>query len=57
MKKQTILIVAGIAAIVVVAFLGLAPLPGQKDNVTPQTEPGAAVKAEPPKGPPHEATK
>jgi hypothetical protein len=41
-----------IVAIVLLAFAGLLPLPGQKDNVTPHTQPGVSPQVEAPKGPP-----
>lgn len=44
-----------IVAIFLLAVAGLLPLPGQKDNVTPHSQPasaGAAPQAEAPKGPP-----
>ena len=40
-----------ILVIVLLAFAGLLPLPGQKDNVTPSTQPGSP-QVEAPKGPP-----
>jgi hypothetical protein len=40
-----------IAVIVVLAVAGLLPLPGQKDNVTPHSQPGAP-QVEAPTGPP-----
>jgi hypothetical protein len=37
----------------VAVFLGLAPLPGQKDNTTPHTQPStSSPQVEAPKGPP-----
>jgi hypothetical protein len=59
MKKSTWIIIA-IAAIVVALFAGLLPLPGQKDNVTPQSQPapaGTSPTPDLPKGPPEGATK
>ncbi len=44
-----------IVAIIVMALAGFLPLPGQKDNVTPHTQPapaGTSPPAELPKGPP-----
>jgi hypothetical protein len=44
-----------IVVIALLAFAGLLPLPGQKDNVTPHTQPstsGASPQATAPKGPP-----
>jgi len=48
-------IIVAIAAIVVLLFAGLLPMPGQKDKVTPHSEPspaGTSPQAEAPKGPP-----
>ena len=53
-SKSTWIILA-IVAIVVALFAGLLPLPGQKDNTTPHTQPsapGTQPKVEAPKGPP-----
>ncbi len=52
--NKTVLVVIGIALIVVALFAGLLPLPGQKDNVTPHTEPAPAGSPapKPPAGPP-----
>jgi hypothetical protein len=48
-------IAVAILVIVLLAFAGLLPLPGQKDNVTPMTQPGSpSVTA--PKGPPEAPT-
>jgi hypothetical protein len=41
-----------IVAIFLLAVAGLLPLPGQKDNVTPHSQPGASPHVEAPKGPP-----
>ena len=44
-----------VAVILVMLFAGLLPMPGQKDNVTPMTQPapaGTSPPAELPKGPP-----
>ena len=42
-----------ILAIVLIAFAGLAPLPGQKDNTTAHTQPTQqSPQVEAPKGPP-----
>ena len=46
-----------VAVILVMLFAGLLPLPGQKDNVTPMTQPapaGTSPPAELPKGPPEQ---
>jgi hypothetical protein len=53
-SKSTWIIIA-IVAIVVALFAGLLPLPGQKDNVTPNVQPsapGTQPQAQAPKGPP-----
>jgi hypothetical protein len=47
-------IIVAVIGIVVLLFAGLLPLPGQKDNVTPHTEPsppGASPQARAPTGP------
>ena len=44
-------IAVALIAIVLLAFAGLLPLPGQKDNVTPMTQPGSSPQVEAPKGP------
>jgi hypothetical protein len=54
-RSYTTWIIVAIVAIVVMMFAGLLPLPGQKDNVTPHTQPappGTSPTAELPKGPP-----
>jgi hypothetical protein len=48
-------VIIAIVAIVILMFAGLLPLPGQKDKVTPNTQPsapGTQPQAEAPKGPP-----
>jgi hypothetical protein len=48
-------IVIAVIGIIVLLFAGLLPLPGQKDNVTPNTQPsspGSSPQAQAPKGPP-----
>ena len=50
-NDMKIWIPVAILVIVVLAFAGLLPLPGQKDNVTPMTQPGSP-QVEAPKGPP-----
>lgn len=39
MDNRTLWVIIGIIAIVVILFAGFLPLPGQKDNVTPFSEP------------------
>lgn len=39
MRNRTLWIVVGFIVIVLMLIGGLLPLPGQKDNVTPLTEP------------------
>lgn len=39
MSNRTLWVVLGIVVIVVMLVAGFLPLPGQKDNVTPLTEP------------------
>lgn len=41
-----------ILVIIVLLFAGFLPLPGQKDDKTPMTQPGVAPQAQVPKGPP-----
>ncbi|HJQ61589.1 MAG TPA: hypothetical protein VJ834_01915 [Burkholderiales bacterium] len=41
MSNKTLWIIIGVIVIVVMLLGGLLPLPGQKDNVTPSTEPAA----------------
>ena len=51
-------IILAVVGIVILLFAGLLPLPGQKDNVTPHSqpsEPGTSPQAELPKGPPSTA--
>ena len=52
--NRTAWIIIAIVAIVIVLFAGLLPLPGQKDNVTPATQPGSSSSSAPaaPTGPP-----
>jgi hypothetical protein len=48
-------IIVAVIGIVVLLFAGLLPLPGQKDKVTPNTQPspaGTQPQAQAPKGPP-----
>ncbi|MGZ5226167.1 MAG: hypothetical protein ACXWCS_18560 [Burkholderiales bacterium] len=48
-------IIVAVIGIVVLLFAGLLPLPGQKDKVTPHTQPsppGTSPEAQAPKGPP-----
>ena len=55
MKPRIVWVIIGVAVIVAVLFAGFLPLPGQKDNVTPKSQPSPAGKSpEPtqPKGPP-----
>jgi hypothetical protein len=54
-RPYTTWIIVAIIAIVVLMFAGLLPLPGQKNNVTPHSQPapeGQSPMAEVPKGPP-----
>jgi hypothetical protein len=51
--RMRIWIPIAILAIVLIAFAGLAPLPGQKDNATPHTQPSnQSPQVQAPKGPP-----
>ena len=53
-SKSTWIIIA-VVAIVILLFAGLLPLPGQKNNTTPNVQPsapGTQPQAEAPKGPP-----
>jgi len=57
MKNKTTWIILAIIAIVILLVAGLLPLPGQKDNVTPMTQPapaGTSPTPAPPKGPPEQ---
>ena len=47
MNKSAWVIVA-VIAIVAVLFAGLLPLPGQKDNVTPHSQPAPSAAVPPP---------
>jgi hypothetical protein len=54
-RNYTTWIIVAVVAIVVLVFAGLLPLPGQKDNVTPHSQPaagGGTPTAQAPKGPP-----
>ena len=54
-SSKTTWIIIAVVVIVVMLFAGLLPLPGQKDNVTPNVQPsapGTQPKVEAPKGPP-----
>lgn len=42
MKPRNVWIIVGIIAIIAILFAGFLPLPGQKDNTTPLTEPSPA---------------
>lgn len=42
MRNRTLWIVVGFIIIVLMLIAGLLPLPGQKDNVTPLTEPSTS---------------
>ena len=61
-KSYVTWVIVAVVAIIVLLFSGLLPLPGQKDNVTPHSQPspeGKSPMAELPKGaspsPPSEA--
>ena len=59
MTKTTWLIIA-IIAIVGMLLFGLLPLPGQKDNVTPHSQPapaGESPRPAPPTGPPEKQSR
>ena len=47
MRNRTIWIVLGFIVIVLMLMAGLLPLPGQKDNVTPLTEPAPSGQSRP----------
>jgi len=47
MRNRTIWIVLGCIVIVLMLMAGLLPLPGQKDNVTPLTEPAPSGQSRP----------
>src|SRR5687768_6058610 len=54
-RPVTTWVIIAIVAIVILMFAGLLPLPGQKDNVTPHTQPsapGTQPQATLPSGPP-----
>jgi hypothetical protein len=50
MKPRTLWVIIGIAVVVALLFAGFLPLPGQKDNSTPFTEPAPQGKAVTPGG-------
>jgi hypothetical protein len=50
MKPRTIWVIIGIAVVIALLFAGFLPLPGQKDNSTPFTEPAPQGKAATPGG-------
>ncbi|HET7597371.1 MAG TPA: hypothetical protein VFK15_10595 [Burkholderiales bacterium] len=41
MSNRTLWVVVGVIAIVILLVFGFLPLPAQKDNVTPHSEPAA----------------
>jgi hypothetical protein len=43
MSNRTLWVVIGIIVIVIVLLAGFLPLPGQKDNVTPSTQPAPST--------------
>ena len=51
--NKTIWIIVAVLAIFIMLVAGLLPLPGQKDNVTPSTQPGSPTSSAPavPTGP------
>ena len=54
-NSYTIWIIVAVIGIAILLFAGLLPLPGQKDNVTPHTQPsppGQSPQARTPVGPP-----
>jgi hypothetical protein len=53
--KRAIWIVLGILFIILMAFAGFAPIPGQKDEPSPLSEesPGRSPEPARPSGPPH----
>jgi hypothetical protein len=54
--KSMIWVALGILVVVLLAFAGLAPLPGQKDvpsNLTQEAPPGKSPEPDKPSGPPH----
>jgi hypothetical protein len=55
MNPRIVWVIVGVAVIIAVLFAGFLALPGQKDNVTPTTQPTPAGKSPQPttpKGPP-----
>jgi hypothetical protein len=44
MAPKTIWVIVGVAIVVALLFAGFLPLPGQKDNSTPLTEPAPQGK-------------
>jgi hypothetical protein len=55
MNPNIVWVIVGIAVIIAVLFAGFLPLPDQKDNVTPTTQPapaGTAPQPSAPQGPP-----
>ena len=51
MNPNIVWVIVGIAVIIAVLFAGFLPLPGQKDNVTPTTQPAPAGKSPQPSAP------
>jgi len=51
MNPNIVWVIVGIAVIIAVLFAGLLPLPDQKDNVTPATQPAPAGKSPQPSAP------
>ena len=52
--KKSVWLIVGLIAVVLFAFSGLAPLPGQKDNVTAHSQPDPDLKPTKPTGPEHQ---
>jgi hypothetical protein len=45
MNPRIVWVIVGVAVIIAVLFAGFLPLPDQKDNVTPKSEPSPAGKS------------
>jgi hypothetical protein len=51
MNPRIVWVIVGVAVIVAVLFAGFLPLPDQKDNVTPRTQPSPAGQSPEPTRP------
>jgi hypothetical protein len=51
MNPRIVWVIVGVGVIIAVLFAGFLPLPGQRDNVTPTTQPSAPGKSPAPTKP------